>query len=82
MSHLCPIGTYFNCPERQSSRTAKTVVDILSAAVGMSIRNSSFRLGAGELTTGTELPLPMGVFFTAGLALVSQSSPLHLPNLF
>ncbi len=76
MSHLCPMGTYFSCPERQSSRTAKTVVDILSAAVGMSIRKSSFRLGAGELTT------PMGLCFTAGLAPVSRSNPLHLLNLF
>lgn len=31
MSHLWPIGTNFSCPERQSSRTANTVVDILSA---------------------------------------------------
>jgi hypothetical protein len=44
MSHLCPIGTNFNCPERQSSRTAKTVVDILRATVAMSIRKSSVRL--------------------------------------
>ena len=82
MSHLCPIGTNFNWPERQSSRTAKTVVDILSAVVGMSIRKSSFRLGGGELTADAELPLPMRMCFTAGLALVSQSSPLHLLNLF
>lgn len=50
ISHLWPIRTNFNLPERHSSRTANTVVLIRRAASGMPINRSES--GAADISCG------------------------------
>jgi hypothetical protein len=52
ISQACPIGTYFNSPERHKVRTANTVVLIRCAAVRTSIKNSSVIYHSVEVKLG------------------------------